>query len=105
MNRRLPMILERCTQTVVGKHEDMLAAEKTFDELEAKMGNVPPKRRYWAGYGSLPFGTMVWEREWESMAALEAYQAKTMADPEWVVMWKDIHKIFADIPMELYASF
>ena len=57
------MILEKCTQTVVGKHEDVLTAETRFDELEAKMGNVPTKRRDWAGYGSLPFGTMVWERE------------------------------------------
>ena len=99
------MILERCTQTVVGRYEDMLATEKKFDELEAKMDNVPLKRRYWAGYGSLPLETMVWERDWESMAALEAYNVKTMADPEWMVMFENNAKIFTNVHRELYFSF
>ncbi len=96
------MILERCAQKVIGTFEEALALEKEFDALEAKMGNVPPKRRYYAAYGSLPSGTFVWEREWESMAALEAYQAKTMNDPEWATTLGKAEKIFADFHFELF---
>jgi hypothetical protein len=100
--RKFAMILERCTQRIIGTVDEAFAVEKEFDALEAKMGNVPPKRRYYATYGSLPLGTFVWEREWESMAALEAYQAITMSDPEWAVMFGKAEKIFADFHSELF---
>jgi hypothetical protein len=96
------MILERCTQKIIGTVEEAYAIEKEFDALEAKMGNVPPKRRYYATYGSLPLGTFVWEREWESMAALEAYQTKMMVDPEWASTQERAEKIFADFHSELF---
>ncbi len=99
------MILERRTHKVIGKVEDLVAMEKKFDELEAKMQNVPPKRRYWSGFGTLPSFMFVWEREWESMAALEAYQKCTMTDPEWGSLFEETSGMFGDIWSELYFSF
>jgi hypothetical protein len=95
-------ILERCTQNVIAKEEDMIALEKKFDALEAKMGHVPPKRRYYAMYGALPAGTMVWEREWENMAAIEAYNDKAMNSPEWASAFQEAAKVFADTHFELF---
>jgi hypothetical protein len=99
------MVMERCMQKVIGSFEDVVALEKEFDEIEAKMGNVPTKRRYWAGYGGLDFLTMVWERDWESMAALEAYNEKTMEDPAWKPMFEKAGKVFGDSHREIYFSF
>jgi hypothetical protein len=99
------MIMERCTQKVIGSFDEVYAIEKEFDELEAKMGNVPAKRRYWAGYGALPFTEMVWERDWESMAALEAYNDITMKDPEWEKMFPKAAKIFGEAHRELYFGY
>jgi hypothetical protein len=98
------MIMERCMQQVIGSFEAVESIEKEFDALEAKMGNVPAKRRYWAMYGSLPFTTMVWERDWESMAVLEAYNNKTMADPEWAPMFEKAGKVFGESHRELYFA-
>jgi len=96
------MIMERYTQNVIGTYDEMVAIEKEFDALEAKIGNVPHKRRYYAYYGSLPLGTFVWEREWESLAALEAYHVITMNDPDWAATTEKAGKIYADFHSELY---
>jgi hypothetical protein len=100
--RSFAMILERYTQNVIGTYDEMVAIEKVFDALEAKLGNVPPKRRYYAYYGSLPLGTFIWEREWESLAALGAYHSITMNDPEWAATTEKAGKIYADFHSELY---
>jgi hypothetical protein len=94
-------IMERCTQKVVGKSEDAIALEKKYDELEAKMGGVPSKRRYWAGPSGLPAGTMVWERDWPSIAAWEAYMEKTFSDPEWAAL--SATGVYADGQFEIFA--
>jgi hypothetical protein len=39
------MVMERCTQQIIGTFEEVSAVEKEFDALEAKMGHVPTKRR------------------------------------------------------------
>jgi hypothetical protein len=49
---------------------------------------------------------MVWERDWENMAALEAYNDKTMMnDPEWDAMFTKVGKIYGESHRELYISF
>jgi hypothetical protein len=95
-------ILERCTQNVIAKEEDMIALEKKFDALEAKMGHVPPKRRYYAMYGALPAGTMVWEREWENMAAIDAYNERSMSDPDWAPVLAEASKVYTGFHFELF---
>ena len=99
------MVMERCVQTVVGTYEEVKAIENEFDSLEAKMGNVPNKRRYWASYGSLPFGTMIWEREWDNLAAIQAYNEKIMQSPDWTPTFDKAGKIFSNVRFELYQDF
>jgi hypothetical protein len=96
-------VMERCSQSVLTSNNDeVLAIEKKFDALEAKMEGAPQKRRYWAGYGGLVAGTMVWEREWDSMASIEAYFEKTFTDAEWVATTAEASKIYGPPHFELY---
>ena len=99
------MIMERCTQKIVGTYEQAVALEKKFDALEAKMGNVPPKRRYTAWYGGLPVWTFIWERDWENLAAIEAYTKAIWEDPEGREMLTSTEKVFADSQFELFDVF
>jgi hypothetical protein len=97
------MIMERCVQRIVSSYEDAVAMEKEFDALEAKMGNVPPKRRYYVLYGSLPQTMYVWERDWESMAALEAFLKKQEGDPEWDALFAKVTNFLTDFQRDLYG--
>ena len=99
------MYLERRTHKVIGKYEDLAVMEKKFDALEAKMANVPSKRRYFAVFGTLPLFEFVWEREWTTLAAMEAYYDITMNDPEWNAASEEASKIVGEGHSELYASF
>jgi len=99
-------IMERCIQRVKdGKFSEFIALEKKYDAAEAKLGNVPPKRRYWVHYGGLFGNTNVWEREWENQAALDAYGEKIWNNPEWDALNKEATEVFYDGHFELYYSF
>jgi hypothetical protein len=100
------MLVERCTQKVIGTYDEAVALEKKFDALEAKIGNVPPKRRYMVRYARYPANTFIWEREWESMAAIAAYQAKAGGDdPGWAEAYAEAAKVLADSTFELFELF
>jgi hypothetical protein len=99
-------VMERCTQRIkAGKLDEWIAMEKKFDGAEKKLGGVPSKRRYWVRYGGLPSYTYVWEREWENLTDLDAYQAETMNNPEWNSLFDEANEIFYDHHFELYYSF
>jgi hypothetical protein len=97
------MLVERCTQKVIGSYPDVVALEKKFEALETKIGNVPKKRRLMPRYAGVPVDTMIWEREWESLSAIEAYQAKANNDdPEWDEAYSQAPKVFTDFKFELF---
>ena len=95
------MIMERCTQKVIGTHQEAYAIEKKFDMLEVGMENVPGKRRNWAGYGGLPANTMVWERDWPSLAALEVYNQTISKDPKWRDAFDESVGVYDDMVFEI----
>jgi hypothetical protein len=97
--------MERCTLKVVGTYEEAVALEKKYDALEAKLGNVPPKRRYTSWYGGYPLWTFVWERDWENLTAIEVYNKAIWEDPEWVETMTATGKVFADTHFELFDVF
>ena len=53
---------------------------KKWDAFEESLGGFPPKRRYWTLIGVEDQGVFIWEREWESLAAMEATYEKYGAD-------------------------
>jgi hypothetical protein len=102
-------VIERMTQKIrPGKWEEAAALERAWDAVEVKQGNVPKKRRYLSAYSGQPMGMFVWEREWDSMSALEQHWQR--ADPPKLV--KEIKAltarsdaVFEYIRMELYVPF
>lgn len=82
------MILERLIQHVhPGKWDELEKLDAKWTVIESRLG-YPPKRRYRTYFGENGTDTLVIEREWESLAALEATQTKAFADPE-------IHQLYA----------
>ena len=77
-------------------------AEK-YGDLDAKWG-FPPQRQYRCRYGSIPFEYTVAEREWESLAAMEATYARAQATPEWAEFWTVASKLAESHRAELYEA-
>jgi hypothetical protein len=75
-------ILERRIQKVVVKEAEYRAWEQEWEVIEKRLGGFPPKRHYGLISGSDDFGTMVWERDWESFAAMDAAYTKLFDDSE-----------------------
>ena len=74
------MILQRAIHKVKpGKWDDLMALETQLDALQARVG-MPPRKRYRLMFGGGSEYTEVIEREWESLAAMEAFFAKLPAD-------------------------
>lgn len=76
-------ILERHAEVIgageMAKHLDLV---KRFAAVEARLG-YPPARRFSVSTGPSLVGTRVLEREWSSLAAMEACISMAQTDPEW----------------------
>jgi len=95
--------VERMTQKVYpGKWADLEAIDKKFDKVEAKAG-FPPKKRYQCVIGSLDQNVLIIERQWPSMAAMEATYEKVMADPEWQALGQEVLAVVASSQIEVFT--
>lgn len=96
-------ILERMIQRVYDdKWEAVLAQEKEWDALEARVGGFPKKRRY-RGFAS-PHSTefIVFEREWPSLAAYEAAYGRLNVAPGYQELSQAGDQLKAGVHVELY---
>jgi hypothetical protein len=76
-------IMERWVQRVrQNRWASAWEREKAWDALEQRLGGFSPKRRYQVIAGAVDANAFVWEREWESFAALEEAYARLLADPD-----------------------
>jgi hypothetical protein len=77
-------ILERWIQKIEnGERDAYMDKEKKYQALEGRLGGFPSKRHYAAIACAEDFGTIIWEREWESFTAMEAAYAKFRGDSEF----------------------
>lgn len=94
-------VLERLTQQVFAtKWPELEELDKKYDAIESRLG-YPPKRRYRLFAGGGNTNTLVIEREWESLADLEAAYEKAFIDPEWQAVDAKALQIIADNQFEL----
>ena len=82
-------IVERHIQTLHTSNNDVYKTwEKGFEAAEIKAGGFPRKRHFQVFSGRDAQGTWIWEREWESISAMEAAYAKTWEMPEVQELFK-----------------
>ena len=94
--------IERQVQKIRrGKWAELEKLNKQFDAVESRFG-FPPKKRYRCWVGGQDMDTLIVEREWESMAAMEAAYSEVMADPEWQALHVGDHPVIESVQVELY---
>ena len=97
-------IMQRVIQRVKGdKQQEFAQWEKAWQAVNERLGG-PPKRYYTAIFGPEESGTVIWEREFQSVADLEAYREKVSQDPrpEIKALGFEAHDIVAMHRSELY---
>ena len=95
------MIIERMIQHIFpGKWAELEAIDKKYNALEARMG-FPAKKRFQLLMGSHPAGTLIIERQWPSMAALEEANMKGMNDPEYQALQQESATIVKSVYWEV----
>ena len=80
--------LERHVQTGV-KEKEYREWEKKWEAVEKRLGGFQPKRHYQPLFGAESSGTMVWERDWDNLAAFEAAYTKFDDDPQAVGLFAE----------------
>ena len=98
------MFLERQIQQIrPGKWAELEALDQKFNTVESRLG-FPTKRRFRCYIGGHHNNTLIIEREWESLAAMEATYMKIFADPEWQTLSGEFDTISESTQMELYLA-
>jgi hypothetical protein len=96
------MYLERMIQQIrPDKWAALEELDKKYDAIERGLG-YPPKRRYRMLFGRNTTNTLIIEREWESMAAMETAMMKAMALPEYQALGVEGSDIVPDLTWEIY---
>jgi hypothetical protein len=94
--------IERMIQHIYpGKWVELEAIDKKYNAVEARLG-FPAKKRYQCLTGSHDSNTLIIERQWDSLAAMEATYEKTFADPEHQALVKESTSIIKGEQWELY---
>ncbi|HVO43560.1 MAG TPA: hypothetical protein VMT34_13095 [Aggregatilineales bacterium] len=95
--------IERTTQKVrQGKWEELDEIDKKFNAVEARFG-FPAKKRYRCVAGNHDGNTLVIERQWASLATMEATYEKIFADSTYQQLVKEVDSVIESNQMELYT--
>jgi hypothetical protein len=94
--------VERMIQKVrPGKWAELEEIDKKYNAVERRLG-YPPKKRYQCVMGGHDLNTVITERQWDSLAAMEAAYEKAAADPEFSALNEEGASIFKSTQMEVY---
>jgi len=97
------VIVERLTQKLrPNKFEELEKLDKKYTALENKFG-FPLKKRYQLIAGGNDFNTLIVERQWESLAKMEAAYEKALADAEYQKLNEESSSAIKSTQMELYT--
>ena len=95
--------VERLIQQVrPDKWAELEAIDEKFNAAEARLG-FPPKKRYRCYVGGHTTDTLIIERQWPSLAAMEATYEKAFADPEYQKLGAEVASIIKSNQYELYS--
>jgi hypothetical protein len=96
------VILERDVQHIYpDKWDELNAIDGEFNQIESGLG-FPAKKRFQLLIGADEVNTLIVERQWPSMAAMEAAYEKAMADTGWQALAAKSNAIIKDHRYEVY---
>jgi hypothetical protein len=96
------IVIERQIQKVhPGKWEELEEIDKKINAVEIRVG-FPPKKRYRHIIGGHDLNTLIIERQWDSLAAMEAAIEKIIAEPGHQALGEKLNSIIKSIQIELY---
>ena len=96
------IVIDRSIQKVYpDKWAELEKIDKKYNAVEGRLG-FPPKKRYQCLTGSHEVNTLIVERQWASLAAMEATYEKAFADPEHQALEKELTSIIKSVHWELY---
>jgi hypothetical protein len=96
--------IERMTQKVFpGKWAELEAIDKRYNAVENRLGFPPTKKRYQCMIGGNDSNTLIIERQWESLAVMEATYEKAFADPELQALQQETASIIASNQVEVFT--
>ena len=96
------IIIERMVQQIFpDKWAELEEIDKKYNQVETRLG-FPPKKRFRALMGGHPAGSLVIDREWPSLAAMEAANEKGFMDPEYQALQQESGSIIKSFQWELY---
>jgi hypothetical protein len=97
------IVVERQIQKIYpDKWAELEKIDKKYDGVEGRLG-FPPKKRYRCMFGLHDTDTLIIERQWESLAAMEAAYDKGAADQELQALWAEGTSIVRSTQFELYG--
>jgi hypothetical protein len=97
------IVVERLIQQVrPDKWAELEALDAKYQIVESRCG-FPSKKRYRCFVGGDNTNALIIERQWESLAALEAAYEKAFSDPEWQALGAESVPIIESDRHELYA--
>ena len=95
--------IERMIQKVSpGKFPDLDELDKKFVAVETRLG-FPPKKRYQCIIGGQDTNTVIVERQWDSLAEMEAKFEEAFEDPEYQSLADETNSIIESTQWELYT--
>ena len=86
-----------------GKWDDIIALERQWNKLEATLDNQARKRTTRSLAGSVSLMNLIWERDWESVAAAEDAYAQLFAKPECKALIQKTEECVLDATNEFYT--
>lgn len=97
------IVLERMIQKVCqNKWEELEELDKKYSALEKELG-FPTKKRYQCIIGGHDFSTLIIERQWDSMAVMEATYEKAFGNAAYQKLNQQSPAIINSTQMELYT--
>jgi hypothetical protein len=95
--------VERLTQKIYpGKWAELEEIDKRYNEMESRMG-FPAKKRYQCMIGGDDSNTLVIERQWDSLAAMESTYEKAFTDPAYRALGTEVASIVESSKVEVYT--
>lgn len=96
------IIIERLIQEIrPDKWAELEVLNQKYDDVEARLG-YPAKKRMRSLAGPLNVNTLIIERQWESLAKMEATNELAQADPEYQALGAESISVIKSNRWELY---